>query len=165
MTTDQVTPTACLACPWRLANQGTAHPDGWYTQKNLSRLWARLRRGGDMSCHPTDPTVPISDKAKAAGYRIAPEHAEVRECVGAHVLKQRELMRAQDYPTPAAYRRANPLGLTREGLAAILSRAIFGSTPLDGRTMPIPDLNDPDIGHRPLGEWEARRPNDVRGRE
>jgi hypothetical protein len=31
---------------------------GWYTKANLQRLWAGMRRGEDMTCHPTDPDKP-----------------------------------------------------------------------------------------------------------
>jgi hypothetical protein len=138
----------CRACPWRLSNQGKRHPDGWYTKSNLARLWVGLRRGESMSCHPTDPTNPVSDKAVAAGYRPAPDSAEVRECVGAAILQQREvhlLGEALDLPT---YRKARPRGLTREGLAQLVARLAFGGTILGGPAMARPDLNHPDVGHQ-----------------
>lgn len=65
--TQQAAPHACSACPWRLANQGKRHPDGWYAKANLSRLWSRLRRGEAMSCHPSDPNNEVSEKAQALG--------------------------------------------------------------------------------------------------
>lgn len=60
----------CVHCPWRAANQGKPHPGGWYTKANLQRLWAGMRRGGDMTCHPTDPAIPVPE-----GIRPAPEGA------------------------------------------------------------------------------------------
>jgi hypothetical protein len=147
-------PDPCIACPWRTANHGRRHPDGWYTAANRDRLWAGLRRGEQMSCHPTDPDNPVSDAAAAAGYRPAPEHAQRRECVGAIVLQQRELMLVQEAPTIAAYRKDRPRGLTREGIARLVERAIFGGTPIGGPAMPRPDLNG-EVGHGPL-PWTPR---------
>jgi hypothetical protein len=148
-------PKACRACPWRLSNQGKRHPDGWYTKANLARLWAGLRRGQSMSCHPTDPDNLVSEQAQAHGYKLAPDHAEVRECTGALILAQREAMRLdRDYGgDPKAYRRARTRGLTRDGIAALIERVMFGGTFIGGAPMPRPDLNDADIGHSPLGEW------------
>lgn len=149
------TPVACKACPWRLSNQGKRHPDGWYTKRNLARLWAGLRRGENMSCHPTDPNNLVSEQARARGYRPAPDHAEVRECVGSLVLRQREvtLLDRDHKGDPARYRTARPRGLTRDGIASLIERLLFGGTILGGVRMPTPDLNDPDIGYEILGEW------------
>ncbi len=146
---------ACLACPWRLSNQGKPHPDGWYTKKNLARLWAGLRRGEDMSCHPSDPNNPISENAQQRGYRPAPDHSKARECAGSLVLRQREvtLLNRDHEGDTRAYRRARPRGLTRDGIAAVVSRALFGGTPLGGAPMARPDLNDLDIGYEVLGDW------------
>lgn len=149
------TPTACKACPWRLANQGKRHPDGWYTKANLRRLWAGLRRGEDMSCHPTDPANPVSDQAREQGYREAPAHSDVRECVGSVLLRQREMVLLdRNYDNDmASYRSRRPRGLTKEGIAAVALRAALGGTILGGARMPRPDLNDTEIGYGPLGEW------------
>lgn len=152
--TPPAAPRPCLPCPWRLANQGRRHPDGWYTARNLARLWAGLRRGEDMSCHPTDWRNEISDAAAAAGYRPAPDTAQIRECVGAHILKQREFMLAQGAPTPGDYMRGRPKGLTLRGLMLLVQRAMFGGTALGGAPLPKPDLNDPDVGYAPL-PWPA----------
>lgn len=155
-------PSPCKACPWRLANQGTRHPDGWYSKANLRRLWAKLRRGEMMSCHPTDPGLVLSPKAQEAGYQAAPEHAQVKECVGAHVLTQREFMRFQDDAGAdfRAYWQLNPRGLTRTGLAALLAQALFGGTIAgDGAPkLPKPNLNDPEIGFEWVGDWQHRDP-------
>lgn len=154
------TPVACQACPWRLENQGKPHPDGWYRPANLRRLWQGMRRGADMSCHPTDPTNPVSVDAQAVGYRPAPGHSKVRECVGAHVVKQREFMRwHDDYGgNISAYRKAHPNGLMRTGLLALAERYVFGGVPMiGGRPLPKPNLNDPDIGYDKLPAWEPRK--------
>ena len=163
-TTEQAgepTPSPCKACPWRLANQGTRHPDGWYTKANLRRLWGGLRRGEMMSCHPTDARLEVSDKAQAAGYTTAPEHSQTKECVGAHVLTQREFMRFQDDASGdfRAYWRLNPRGLTRNGLAALMARALFGGTVAgDGPRLPKPNLNDPETGFEWVGDGKPRDP-------
>lgn len=148
----------CPHCPWREANQGKPHPDSWYTKTNLRRLWAGLRRGEDMSCHPTDPGNPVSDAAAAKGYKPAPAHAEMRECAGALILKQREFMRLQDdYGSDIThYLRNRTRGLTKVGILAMLERAMFGGTAIGGRKMPTPELNELAVQYEPLGRWEAR---------
>lgn len=141
-------PAACRACPWRTSNHGKKHPDGWFTQANRRRLWSGLRRGEMMSCHPTDPDNPVSDKAAAAGYKPAPAGAETRECVGATVLVQRE---AQIWSDQAGgdirrYRVLRPLGLLRDGITQVMLRIAFGDVPfIGGRKMLTPDLNHDDI--------------------
>ncbi len=150
-------PDACRACPWRTANHGKRHPDGWYRQSNRRRLWSGLRRGEPMSCHPTDPGNEVSDKAARAGYRPAPEGAVVRECVGATILVQREVMLWQDHTGQdlPAYLRNRRMGLTRHGLTAIVLRLAFGGVPLiGGRKMLAPNLGTPDISAGLPGlEW------------
>jgi hypothetical protein len=139
----------CMHCPWRSANQGKRHPGGWYTKANLRRLWAGLRRGEDMSCHPTDPSNPASADATTL------------ECAGSLILKQREFMRfqriAEENPGEDAlglYRRRHPRGLTRGGLLAVVERALLGGTPLIGAPeMTRPDLNEPGISAPNLAEW------------
>jgi hypothetical protein len=141
----------CQACPWRLANQGRRHPGGWYTAANLRRLWAGLRRGEDMSCHPTDPANPVPD-----GWRQVPPDTRTRECAGALILKQREVMVLQEVygSDPRAYRRGRPHGLTSQGVLAVVERAIFGGGPIGGIVMTRPNLNEPGIGYPPLGPWK-----------
>jgi len=133
----------CVHCPWRTSNQGKRHPDGWYAKKNLRRLWAGLRRGESMSCHPTDPRNDVSEEAKRAGSRSAPETAVTRECTGALILQQRELALLQDpYSTNVArYRRARRGGLTRMGIARLVNRLIFGH--VDSWPMTRPALDQP----------------------
>ena len=88
--------TPCAECPWRTVNQGKRHPDGWYNRANLKRLWNKLRRGDMMSCHPTDPRNPVSVHAALKGQRMAKLGATPRECAGALILQQRELMIYQE---------------------------------------------------------------------
>ena len=78
----------CAACPWRKSNQGKPHPHGWYTKKNLERLWAGLRSGEapGMTCHPTDLNNEVPE-----GHRAPPETVEAKECAGALILVIREL--------------------------------------------------------------------------
>lgn len=144
----------CQACPWRISNQGKRHPGGWYTKKNLARLWAGMRRGERMTCHPTDETNPLPP-----GFDPVPEHVEVHECAGALVLKQREFMRAQEVVLRtgsfAEYRRASPRGITQDGMARQISDempAPFGNA---SENCPAPrhlDLLTEDVG------WEAVPP-------
>lgn len=142
----------CEACPWRLSNRGRRHPDGWYTVKNLRRLWAGLRRGNGMTCHPTDPKNLVTERAQAAGYRPAPEHAKMRECAGALVVLERELHIAQSWGIKK-YLRDRRLGMTMGGLVWLAERFMFSATPL---VLPLPkvDLNEADIGHPNLA-WDG----------
>lgn len=142
--------TPCPGCPWRTSNHGRrsmkvagVQVGGWYTKANLRRLWAGLRRGVMMTCHPTDPRNPV-----LPGKAPTPEHVTTRECAGAHLLLQREMEIAQrlvridpDRNNVAEYRRVRPAGLTRDGLAAYMHRLVFGGTPLGGRKPPTPNLN------------------------
>jgi hypothetical protein len=160
----------CIHCPWRVSNQGKRHPDGWYTKANLRRLWARLRTGDGMSCHPTDPGNPVSDAAAAAGYRAASVDARPRECRGAAILVQREFeyLQADCGVNIRRYQREHPRGLTRDGIAMVVNRAMFGgvadmlATASDDSThhvsqqLPVVDLNCADVQHEPLGTWEPR---------
>lgn len=132
--------TPCAQCPWRTENQGKRHPDGWYTKANRTRLWSKLRRGEAMTCHPTDPTNPIPE-----GARAVPDGTTTRECTGAIILQQREVMVVQDMEVDMKrYRRERPRGMTREGFGEILARAVFGGVPvIGGQKMTLPDLNQP----------------------
>jgi hypothetical protein len=134
---------ACEQCPWRLANQGTRHAAGFYTARNLRRLWNQIRKGGAaQSCHLTDPSHPDH---VAAG---AKPGATAQECPGSVVLVTRELNRikrlaggaAVDAPHLDAYRRERPKhGLTRRGLTYwLVQRIVFGR--LGGP--PLPDVED-----------------------
>lgn len=144
-------PHPCVHCPWRTANHGKRHPDGWYTAANRRRLWTKLRTGESMSCHPTDPGNPVPE-----GCRAVPEGTVTHECTGALILQQREVMRLQSITDTGGsirdYRRRWPLGMTVAGLAVIVSRHMFRGTPMAGIPMASPDLNEP-VSHLPLGEW------------
>ncbi len=144
----------CKDCPWRLANQGKAHPGRWYAPANLKRLWNGLRRGRDMTCHPTD------DRMNEFPWRPVPDGATPHECAGALILKQREFMKFQRlclaHPKSNLrdYRKANPAGLTRDALADVAARHLFGGVPIvGGLPMAKVNLNDAEIGYPPL-PWD-----------
>lgn len=144
-------PQPCDACPWRTANHGKPHPHGWYRAKNLARLWAKLRRGETMSCHPTDP-----DNLVPEGAPQVPDDRETHECAGALVLVQRELTKVNSFDKPAVpqYRKAHGRGLTQHGVLAWIERIMFGGVPLVGGVkVTRPDLNA-EVSHPPLGDWE-----------
>lgn len=152
-------PRPCSRCPWRTSNQGKRHPGGWYTKANLRRLWAGLRRGERMTCHPTDPDNPVEAEWLEKGVRAAPEGAKTHECTGALILQQREFMRLQRFVQRdpknglKLYRWENPRGLTRDGIKAMLQRLAFNGTPLDAMQMATPNLAQPDIGHPDLAPF------------
>jgi hypothetical protein len=145
LVSDNTTPASsspCLGCPWRTENHGKRHPDGWYSKANLRRLWAGMRRGEQMSCHPTDASNPVSEAAQEKGYRPAPERAQLRECAGAVIMTQRELMVFQDHVEAGggfkAYRAdRGSRAMTLDGLRRLVDRAVFT------RGYVTPDLNQP----------------------
>lgn len=157
---EEAAPHPCGACPWRTENQGKRHQHGFYTKKNLRRLWAGLRRGEAMTCHPTDPRM-----AEFDGYEKCADASKTKECTGSIILVQRELQRAADIcERPEVetdgfkvYRREHPKGLTIDGIMENISRTLYGGVPLiGGRPMARPDLNEPGIGHPDLEPWEGR---------
>lgn len=101
----------CAACPWRTANHGKPHPDGYYTDANRKRLWAGLRTGDapGMTCHPTDPE---NQPVKAS--------QRTRECTGAWILLLREQRAFEQSADLRSYQRCRKLALTRDGFLAIL---------------------------------------------
>lgn len=149
--------TPCAACPWRTANHGRRHPDGWYTKTNRDRLWAGMRRGARMSCHPTDPENPVPE-----GAREVPADVVTRECAGVLVLIQREMAVIDQIADDAAhgqeiarrYRQLRPRGLTLEGITSnihriMLSRIDGGLERFGALPMTKVDL-DLEVGHDPL---------------
>lgn len=157
--------TPCAACPWRKVNHGRRHPGGWYTQRNRDRLWAGMRRGHQMSCHPTDPENPIPE-----GQREVPADVVTRECAGVLVLIQRELdiidrlarMLPDGQDLARGYRLRRPRGLTLEGISenihrVMFSRAVGEGLPRFGVLQMTPQVLDSEVGHDPL-PW----PFDVR---
>lgn len=150
-------PNPCSSCPWLIENHGQRHPGGWYTKKNMDRLWSKLRQGERMGCHKTDSDNPVPE-----GLPTVSPGTELCECTGALILQQREvtiyqdLCKAQGADAMKQYRAERPKGMTRAGMLEILSRAIFGGTFLDRVKMARPDLNAP-VGH-PALPWEPREP-------
>lgn len=130
----------CPDCPWRKSNQGKPHPHGWYSRRNLRRLWAGLRSGKapGMTCHPTDP-----DNLVPEGHRGAPEGSRPKECAGALLLVQRELRKLEK--TPERYLKENRDGLTRSGVAFwALERCVLANTPFGGTSLRAIG-EDPDV--------------------
>lgn len=136
-------PKPCSHCPWRRANQGTRHPHGWYSKKNLRRLWSGLRSGKapGMSCHPTDPNNEVPEGHGTP----APDGNQPTECAGALIMVQRELRRFE--AESSTYLKTRKRGLTREGLLWWgVSRCSMAGTPFGGPSMPLIKDDDPDIG-------------------
>jgi hypothetical protein len=150
-------PRPCAQCPWRTRNQTRRDRHGFYKLENLRRLWDGLRDGERMTCHPTDPEM-----AEFDGYEATAGRERTRECAGALVLIQRELVRFQTATTTA--RRGDALAryssvvgehaMTREGIAAHLFTMLAGRTPLCGGVeVRNVDLNEPDIAMPDLPAW------------
>lgn len=112
----------CAQCPWRRENHGRRHFGGFYTKRNLRRLWAQIRRGGGMqSCHITDPQG-HPDHVRAGAKPS--EDAKPEECYGSLILVQRELENltaaGTNEVTPEsfdAYNARGGDGLTKRGIA------------------------------------------------
>jgi hypothetical protein len=149
--TVRAAPHPCAECPWRTENHGREERHGFYGPENLRRLWDGLRDGERMTCHPTDPAM-----AEFAGYESTAHRRRTRECAGALVLIQRELMRlnaaAQDPAVPAGHALARyhevvgELAMTRNGVASHLFALQAGSTPLSGGvSVRLVDLAEPDV--------------------
>ena len=132
----------CALCPWRTANHGKRHEHGFYTKKNLTRLWNQIRRGGGMqSCHPTDPGHPDHE---------AKPDSTAQECVGSLILVMKEMRHVAtlgDDPNVLgdvgvdAYLKVSRErhGLTKEGM---LFWAIVRQTPKPfGEGKPLPNFS------------------------
>lgn len=147
-------PKACSHCPWRIGNQGKRTTDGFYSKVNLQRLWAGLKDGQAMSCHPTDPRMNEFESAP----RVK-DDAVTHECTGATILVQREWMVFQELMQEHGehgFRRYRALGgprMTREGLWAVAMRASLGDSPVTA-AMGRPDLGDMDVQYMPLGVFD-----------
>jgi hypothetical protein len=129
----------CDACPWRLSNQSRHTPGGWYSKKNLRRLWAGLRTGEapGMTCHPTDKNNPLPPDA-----RPVPDGVKRHECAGSLLLVQRELKLLE--ADPKNYVKANRArrGLTKEGAVWwAVSRCVMANTPFGGPPMIVVEEN------------------------
>jgi len=137
----------CSYCPWRKENQGKRTPGGWYTKKNLQRLWAGLRRGERMSCHPTDPRMNHEEHVCPKGYKPAQDGNTPKECMGGLILQQREVTLAQELENPNSYFKERPQGMTRRGIGRFIERAVFGDAI---GPMPRPNIADKSIYYEPL---------------
>lgn len=146
--------TPCAACPWRTANHGRRHPDGWYTKANRDRLWAGMRRGALMSCHPTDPENPTPE-----GVREVPADVVTRECAGILVLVQREMNLIDRIAATTTqdlarrYRQLRSRGLTLEGITANIHRIMMSriSEPDRFGVLPMTKMDlDLEVSHDPL---------------
>jgi hypothetical protein len=147
----------CAQCPWRKSNQGKKMaksddmPYGWYSLKNLRRLWAGLRTGEapGMTCHPTDKDNPLPEGAKPV-----PEGTIRHECAGSLLLVQRELRIIEQYyaqkKTAKEYLKDRRQGLSKHGVAWWgISRCSLANTIMGGPSMPTIE-ECPDIGYAPL---------------
>ena len=105
----------CPGCPWRKSNHGKRSKHGFYTRRNLRRLWGEIRGGGGLqTCHLTDPTHP--DHVDSG----TPVDATPHECAGSVALAVREIEKFErimrDGGTFMDYVRSGYAGMTREGL-------------------------------------------------
>ena len=129
----------CEQCPWRRSNHGKRTPGGFYTKKNLTRLWNQIRRGGGaQTCHLTDPSHP---EHVAAG---APLTATPHECAGSLALVLREVEKLNALAESGGdlddYFKDNRKGLTREGAFHwAMARHQLVGIPMGGHPLPTID--------------------------
>lgn len=140
----------CDKCPWRTDNHQKRHKFGFYTKKNLIRLWNGIRDGNAQSCHPTDASHPdhVACGAKPG--------TEVKECAGSVILVIRELSQmaalSEDGKTIGpeeldAYLAKRKRGLNKAGLLYwLVSRMTHGGVPyIGGPVMPEVKADDERI--------------------
>lgn len=148
----------CAQCPWRISNHGKPHPGGFYTRRNIKRLWNQIRSGGrPQGCHLTDPSHPDHIAAGCA------PNAKAQECPGSVILIKRELLTltnsvglvkqddahvVDDAKLVAYLRDTSKRRLTRHGMIYWLVKraSAFAGTPFGDRPLPDCDENDPEIG-------------------
>jgi hypothetical protein len=93
--------------------------------------------------------------AEFEGYEALADREVTHECAGALVLVQREWMAFQELAQAnpkgqrglQLYRKQRPNGMTREGLIALMERALLGGTVLNPVAMARPNLGDKEIGY------------------
>lgn len=151
----------CSACPWRITNHGRRSPWGFYTRKNLKRLWNQIRGASSdgecrpQSCHPTDPGHPDHIEAGAK------PGSTPKECPGSVILVYREIeaLIACSEATATKPREITPEGidkyvreykdgLTKRGILYwVLERIAYGGKPfIGGPKLPAVDINEAGIG-------------------
>ena len=140
----------CAACPWRTENHLKRHRFGFYTKKNLTRLWNQIRGGGaPQSCHPTDTSHPDHVACGAKGDKP-------KECAGSVILVLREMKRMADFAEDKKsigpeeidqYKAVRKKGLNRGGMAYwLVSRLGLGGVPfVGGAPLPQVDIDDDRI--------------------
>lgn len=140
----------CASCSWRKSNQGKPHKFGWFTRKNLTRLWNQIRGGGEaQSCHLTDTSVEQHVACGAKGDKP-------KECAGSVVIVLRELLvikeMARGEPIEPEhvdeYLRTRKKGLKKTGLLYwLVSRISAAGIPyIGGAPLPEVDADDPEVG-------------------
>jgi hypothetical protein len=115
----------CATCPWLVKNHGRPHKGGWYSKRNLLRLWNGLRLGkapGTL-CHSTDPNAPDYDGKPGA------KPGGEKPCGGVIALiciETDALNRAGGY---AQYAASREKPIARRAFAGIVSRIMFQEMP------------------------------------
>lgn len=133
----------CKGCPFLRANQGKRTKGGFYTVKNLRRLWHGVRTGETMICHATDPN------AYETGSPAEPKPGQIKEggervCLGALFLYKREealMAELEDFKLYRKDPRSATPAMTREGFLRVIEAVMFGGTPLgSGIKFLMPDM-------------------------
>lgn len=122
----------CKGCPFLRENQGKKTDGGFYSVKNLRRLWSGVRQGETMICHATDPN------AHESGSPAHPKEGQIkpgneRVCLGALFLFKREeqLMGGLgSFKQYAKHPRAAKPPMTKMGFLRVVEAVMFANTPL-----------------------------------
>jgi hypothetical protein len=121
----------CETCPWLRKNHGRPPKEGWYkgwyTERNLRRLWTGLRTGAapGMICHSTDP-----NNAEYGGPgKVKAGH--LQECGGAVLLVALNL-KAVEEGRPQPIQPPMTKGALAEWVWRILTRG--GTITVDDRS-------------------------------
>ena len=142
----------CKTCPFLRSNQGKRTAGGFYSRRNLQRMWARIRQGELLICHSTDP------EAWVTGSPTCPKKGQIKPgneqaCRGALYMVKREdktLLKSIDAGTGfSGYARAPEAAkppMTPLGFLAIAETVMLAGSPLGTRLkLYAPDM-DADVG-------------------
>jgi hypothetical protein len=132
----------CKGCPFLRANQGLPTKEGFYTVKNLRRLWSGVRTGEIMICHSTDPN------AHETGSPAHPKPGQIkpgseRVCLGALFLYKREERLMAEVKSYKAYRtdpRAAKPPMTKVGFLSVAEAVLFKELSGPGIQFLMPDM-------------------------
>lgn len=132
----------CKGCPFLRSNHGKKTAEGFYTVKNLRRLWSGVRTGEIMICHSTDPN------AHETGSPAHPKPGQIKKgnervCLGALFLYRREeklMAELRDFKLYRKDPRAAKPPMTVSGFLRIIDTVMFSAVSNPGIEFIEPDM-------------------------